>query len=199
MAGRRQSEKSPRWPLTIYETPPALETKDAKHKDKTKGAEYQVKTRLAYSVIMNYEKETDCIQAETESSKNYKAGDKPDIIQAKTADVVEDETKTKQAVILQDETVSAKNYEARGKQNDLYQAKTEGAEYQAKTKGGVKNYEKQTDRLQAETKGVMDYKKQIDFLQAETGGNKNYKKQTDLLQAKTKTGIKKQGRGRGRR
>ena len=45
----------------------------------------------------------------------------------------------------------------------------------------------------------MDYKKQIDFLQAETGGNKNYKKQTNLLQAKTKTGIKKQGRGRGRR
>ena len=95
--------------------------------------------------------------------------------------------------------MSVKNYESRDKQTEFHQAETEGAEYQAKTKGGVKNYEKQTDRLQAETKGVMDYKKQIDFLQAETGGNKNYKKQTNLLQAKTKTGIKKQGRGRGRR
>ena len=93
--------------------------------------------------------------------------------------------------------MSGKNYEAGTKQTDLCQAETKGAEYQAETKGG-KNYEKQTDRLQAETKGVMDYKKQIDFLQAETGGNKNYKKQTNLLQAKTKTGIKKQGRGRGR-
>ena len=63
-----------------------VKTEDAKHKDETKGAEYQAKTQLAYPDIMNYEKENDCIQTETEISKNYKAGDKPKILQAKTAD-----------------------------------------------------------------------------------------------------------------
>ena len=58
---------------------------------------------------------------------------------------------------------------------------------------------KQTNFLQAEIEGVRNYEKQNDFLQAETEGIKNYEKQTYFLQAETKTGVKRRGRGRGRR
>ena len=122
-------------------------TEVAKHKDETKGAEYQAKTNGGKN--NQKQTQTDILQAKNDVVK-YEAGTKQnDFIQGKTKGA-KYEAKTKggknykkqsknnekqtQTDICQAKKDIVK-YEAGTKQNDFIQGETKGAEYQAVTKG----------------------------------------------------------------